>query len=143
MTKLSDSQRGTMVSFARSMCGKARWRHRGRKPWAVDCIGLVVLALSEAGFAGVKDRLDYGREPWRDGLKEELSAHFGAPVDDMQAGDIALIRWENMGGPSHVAIIGDYCHGGLSIIHAHSAWGVTEHRIDDKWHSMIVEAYRP
>ena len=74
MTKLSDSQRGEMVSFARSMCGKARWRHRGRKPWAVDCIGLVVLALSEAGFSGVKDRLDYGREPWRDGLKEELSA---------------------------------------------------------------------
>ena len=38
-----------VVAQAREMVG-VRWRHQGRKPWAVDCIGLLIVAMQEAGW---------------------------------------------------------------------------------------------
>lgn len=105
-------------------------------------MGVMVLSMEHAGIE-MRDRTDYGREPWNAGLQRELKEHFGGPVDDMQAGDVAVIQWRNMPGPSHVALIADYPHGGLSLIHAHSTWGVAEHRLDDDWLELIVEVYRP
>lgn len=137
-----NEQQQQIVDTARSMIG-ARWRHRGRKAWAVDCIGIMVLSMESAGIK-MRDRTDYGREPWNDGLQREMLEHFGEPVsDDWQAGDVAIVKWANMPAPSHVAIIADYPHGGLSLIHAHSSWGVAEHRLDEDWAAMIVEVYRP
>lgn len=130
-----------IVDTARGFIG-SRWRHRGRKPWAVDCIGVLVAAV-EAGGIKMHDRTDYGREPWNDGLRQEMQRHFGRPVDDMQPGDVVLVTWPNTPEPSHVGIVADYCHGGLSLIHAHSTWGVAEHRIDDYWRGVITEVYRP
>lgn len=129
------------VAHARAYVG-TKWRHRGRKPWAIDCIGVLVLSVA-AGGVMMRDRRDYGREPWNDGLQRELEEHFGAPVEGMQPGDVVLIKWPEAPGPSHVGIIADYCHGGLSIVHAHNDFGVAEHRLDDKWLGMIVAAYRP
>jgi len=129
------------ISHARSMIG-VKWRHRGRKPWAVDCLGLISLSLSSAGF-DVNDRTDYGRDPWNEGLQKSLREHFGDPVTDWKRGDIALMMWPNSKGPSHVGFIADYVHGGLSLIHAYSMQAVIEHRLDDRWSSMIVEVYRP
>jgi len=129
------------ISHARSMIN-VKWRHRGRKPWAVDCLGLIALSLPVAGIE-INDRVDYGRDPWNAGLQRELREHFGDPVTDWKKGDIALMQWPNTQGPSHVGFIADYIHGGLSLIHSYSLQSVIEHRIDEKWMSLIVEVYRP
>lgn len=135
--------RDSFIAAARKLKG-ARWRHRGRKPWAVDCLGLIVLAAAEGGL-DVQDapRL-YGREPWDDQLRAGLRKRFGQPLPPAQAqpGDIALIRW-GRSEPSHVAIIADHPDGGLSMIHAHNIQGVTEHRISHPFDSFIIEVYRP
>lgn len=120
--------------------GKARWRHRGRKPWAVDCIGLLVLSAQAAGIP-IEDVKDYGRDPWDDRLRQSLRATFGDPVSQWKPGDIALIRWSH-GEPSHVAVIGDH-PAGLSLIHASSIHGVVEHSLSGPFLDCIVEVYRP
>lgn len=129
------------IETARSMIG-AKWRHRGRKPWAVDCVGLVILSLASVDFS-VKDKKDYSRFPWQDGLREALVEHFGEPVSDIMRGDVVLMKFDNSPEPSHVGIIADYVHGGLSLIHAYSLQAVIEHRYDDVWQSRTVEVFRP
>ena len=66
------------VATARALVGRP-WRHRGRGPDWLDCVGLVVIALEANGIA-VADRERYGRVPHRDGLQAELRRQFGAPV---------------------------------------------------------------
>jgi hypothetical protein len=109
----------------------------------VDCLGLLVLSLAAAGYDVSRDRVDYGREPWRDGLRQALQSHFGAPVTPWRVGDVALIKWDNQQEPAHLGILGDYPYGGFSLIHAYSAVAVTEHRLDEVWRKRIVEVYRP
>lgn len=136
------AQRDAFICAARSLKG-ARWRHRGRKPWAVDCLGLLDLAGRSAGLSIETPRL-YGREPWDDQLRTGLNKRFGKPLhpSQAQAGDIALIRWKGH-EPSHVAIVADHPEGGLSMIHAHNIAGVTEHRIAHPFDACIIEVYRP
>lgn len=129
------------VAEARSWIG-TKWRHRGRTRFGIDCIGLIVHAVAAGGIQ-MRDRRDYGREPWKDGLRRELFEHFGEPVMDMQPGDVALMQWHNQAGPAHVGIVGDYRHGGLSLIHSYSLTSVCEHGIDDEWRARIVEVFRP
>lgn len=128
------------VAEARKLKG-ARWRHRGRTPWAVDCIGLVAVAGAKSGLQAADVR-GYGREPWDDQLRAGMRERFGEPVEDRQAGDIALIRWAN-GEPSHLAVIADHPDGGLSLIHAHNLNGVVEVSLVGKLAACIVEVYRP
>lgn len=128
------------VAEARQYLG-VKWRHRGRKPWSLDCIGLVIRAVAAGGLQMV-DRQNYGREPWNDGLRQEMRAQLGDPVEDWQPGDIALISWDQGSEPSHVGVIGDYPDG-LSLIHAYSLVSVCEHRIDEDWRKRIIEVYRP
>lgn len=134
---------------ARALVGKARWRHRGRKPWAVDCAGLILHAFRQVGVAegfrlSPSYEVPYGREPWDDMLRRALAERFGVPFPLSQArpADIALMRWRP-GEPSHLAIIGDHPHGGLSLIHAHNLSGVVEHAIAPPFDRFIVEVYRP
>lgn len=121
----------------------ARWRHRGRTPWAVDCLGLIVLAGKQAGMDVETPRV-YGREPWDDSLRKGLREHFGdpLPVEQASPGDIALIRWR-VGEPTHVAIVGDHPNGWLTLIHAHNVHGVVEHSLAPPFDQVIVEVYRP
>lgn len=128
-----------IVTHARELVGKP-WRHRARGPVAYDCIGLVVYALTRAGIS-VDDRIDYGREPWREGLRAELFSRYGDPVDP-EPGCVGLFRWINK-EPCHIGIIGNYRHGGLSLIHSHSSHNVTEHALSGAWLKLFVEAYRP
>ena len=85
------------IETARSMIG-AKWRHRGRKPWAVDCVGLVILSLASVDFP-VKDKNDYSRFPWQDGLRDALVSHFGEPVSDIKRGDVVLMKFDNSPEP--------------------------------------------
>jgi hypothetical protein len=129
------------VAGARALKG-TRWRHRGRKPWAVDCIGLLVLAGRAAGLA-LQDQDGYGREPWDNRLRLALRAHFGEPITGAwRAGDVALIRW-GRGQPSHIGILAPHPNGGLSIIHADNLHGVVECGLSERYLSCVVEVYRP
>lgn len=136
-------QRVIFVAHARSLLG-ARWRHRGRKPWALDCVGLLYLAGRAAGWP-LQDRYHYGREPWERTLQREMEAQLGpclAVGVAWQSGDVAAIRWRQ-GEPTHVCIIADYVWGGLSVIHCENINGCIEHALDTRTRDCIVEVYRP
>jgi len=90
----------------------------------------------------MRDRVDYGREPWKDGLEREMREHFGEPVNDLAAGDVVLMRWDERPEPCHVGIIGSDQYG-LTLIHSYSMISVTEHGIDDAWRKRIVMVFRP
>lgn len=131
-----------LIQSARSMIG-VRWRHMGRKPWAVDCAGLVILSMKSAGWPMVDAPISYGRDPWDDMLRKTLSKNLGDPVYGIyKPGDIGLVRW-GKSEPSHVGVIGDYCLGGLSIIHAHNMHGVIETALSGEILDCVIEAYRP
>jgi hypothetical protein len=133
----------SFVSEARKLKG-ARWRHRGRQPWAVDCVGLVVIAGTRSGMM-LSDQIGYGREPWEDRLRKACRAHWGEPLpatEPKRAGDIALLKWSKT-EPSHLAIIADHPDGGLSIIQAHNLHGVIECSLSGRYAECVVEVYRP
>jgi len=53
---------------------------------------------------------------------------------------VVLIRFQR--NPHHLALVGDYLYGGLSLIHADSTLGrVVEHRLDEVWRRLIVAAF--
>lgn len=128
------------VAEARGYIG-CKWRHRGRSHFGIDCIGLVVKAMAAGGIE-MRDRIDYSRTPQKDGLQRELEDHFGAPVDDMQPGDVVLMKWDGDKEPSHVGIIASNEHG-LTLIHSYSMITVAEHGISLDWLRRIVKVYRP
>jgi len=129
------------IKAARAYVG-CQWRHRGRSKFGIDCIGLMVKAM-QAGGITMQDRLDYGREPWNDGLERELNNHFGEPVNTApQAGDIALIHLPNHPAPSHIGLIGER-DGRLTLIHSASELNVCEHGLNEDWLNCIVARYRP
>lgn len=131
-----------VIQHARSMLG-VRWRHLGRKTWAVDCAGLVILSLEAAGWPRVESPDSYGREPWDDTLRKTLVKNLGSRVSgEYLPGDIALVRWGDS-EPSHVGIIADYKWGGLSIIHAQNLHGVIETAMSGEIKQCVIEAYRP
>lgn len=144
MTPAQQRQVAVFVAHARSLLG-ARWRHRGRKPWALDCVGLVYLAGRAAGWP-VQDQRYYSREPWGGRLRAELAAQCGQPLPPgtaWQPGDVALIRWLATGDPTHVGIIADGQHGGLSLIHCENIHGCVEQALDDSFYGQIIEVFRP
>ena len=90
----------------------------------------------------MRDRVDYGREPWRDGLEREMREHFGRPVRVMRPGDVVLMRWDGHAEPSHVGLIAG-TPDRLTLIHSYSEIAVTEHGIDDMWRNRILMVFRP
>lgn len=133
------------TAAAREYVG-CRWRHRGRSRFGVDCIGVVVMSLGSAGVS-MRDRLDYGREPWNDGLDREMREHFGAPVElsDMRAGDVVTMVGDGQAGPGHVGVVAELA-GRLTLIHSYNTLSnsrVVEHGFDDTWLARINAVYRP
>lgn len=128
------------IAEARSYLG-CKWRHRGRSRFGIDCIGLIVKSLA-AGEFFMRDRLDYSRTPWNDGLEREMVEHFGQAVNDLQPGDVVLMRWDGHAEPSHVGLVARNANG-LTLIHSYSQVAVTEHGIDANWSRRITAAYRP
>lgn len=128
-----------MLATARSLVG-AKWRHLGRKPWAIDCIGIVIVSLRAGGIEMIDDT-NYGREPWNDGLERHLEMHFGKPlpVAERRAGDVVLMQDDMQPAPGHVGVITEID----SVIHSYSETGVVEHGIDEQWLARMVCVYRP
>ena len=129
-----------LVQAARQYLG-VPFRHRGRTPKGLDCAGLIWLAYADLGVI-LPDVRIYGREPHRNGLVEAVDRALGsAIIANPQPGDVLLMRFNRE--PHHLGIVGDYAHGGLSLIHAYGTAGkVVEHRLDPLWQGRIVAVYR-
>lgn len=127
-------------------CAKRRikFRHMGRDPkTGFDCAGFLQWLAKKQGRQ-VWDIKAYGRQPHMDGLRDALIRNLGEPIPlaDMRPGDIVLMAFS--GEPKHVGVLGDYQFGGLSLIHTYGTIRcVVEHRLDDRWRSLVIEAYRP
>jgi len=138
-----------IVVEARGWIG-TRWVHQASvKGVGVDCVGLALgVGINLDLFAGVdlnapviQEILAYGREPTTAQLIAGCEA-FAAPIEGaIQVGDIALFTFN--GQVSHLAIVGEYPHGGHSLIHAFiGSRKVSENRFDESWTSRFACAYR-
>ena len=133
--------RGAIVAEARTWLG-TRFHHQARlKGVGCDCAGLVVGVCKALGLSDF-DKTDYTRQPDGVMLKRVCDENMTAiPLAEVRPGDALLFRFEQ--DPQHLAIVGDYAHGGLSIIHAYApARKVIETRLDSAWLARAVSAYR-
>jgi cell wall-associated NlpC family hydrolase len=128
-----------LVKQARSYLGTP-FKHRGRTKQGLDCAGLVVRSFIDLGRP-VKDLKVYGREPYKDGLRQVVQSNALSQIEDLEPGDILLMCF--LKEPHHIGLVGDYSLGGLSLIHSYGEVGrVVEHRLDEAWKARILEAYR-
>jgi len=126
-----------IVTEARSWLG-VRWHHQGRSRAGVDCLGMVHMVGVGCGLPRVTEPA-YGRLPSGDRLVEELQ-RYCVRCTEPAVGLLAVFRFD--GHPKHVGFIGDYLHGGLSLIHAYAInRKVVEHRLDDAWRARIVALF--
>ena len=113
--------RAEIVSAARMLIDTP-YLHQGRVPGVeggTDCIGVPVMVAWMRKIKPLSwDVRGYRRIPDGYTLMRRLREEMGAEVsqDDMQPADVAVFDWGQY--PHHVGIIGDYRHGGLSLIHA-------------------------
>ena len=111
--------RADIVAEARTWIGTP-FQHQARlKGVGVDCVGLLIgvgraLELVAPDF----DIRGYARSPDGKSLVGQ-AGHFMTRIEPhaMRAGDAIVIRWAR--DPQHVGLLGDYVHGGLSLIHAY------------------------
>lgn len=125
------------VVAARQLVG-VPYRHQGRTPRGLDCIGLLLLAASRVGVLPLElGRRDYGRAPL-----DELLAGLGEHCDALEfaePGCILAIRWPGDRRAGHVAIC-----AGPTIIHSYSNMGrVVEHGFRGKWVDWVVSRWWP
>lgn len=134
--------RGAVVAAARGWLG-VPFRHQGRTREGIDCGGLAIriareLGLSEFDISGYR-RLPagVGGVTIEDVCRREMRR---VELAELAAGDVALFLIGRR--PRHLAVLGDYYAGGLSMIHAYEPAGrVTENRFDATWRASLFEAY--
>ena len=138
--------RPAVVAEARSWLGTP-WQHQGRaKGVGVDCAGLVIGVCRALGLVSVgMDVSHYPRSP--DG--RSLLAHCDEwmrriPIGAAQMADVLVMRFAQH--PQHLAIVADYAHGGLGIVHALDSRDrkrsrVVEHRLAPELRAKVVAAY--
>jgi cell wall-associated NlpC family hydrolase len=128
-----------LVAAARAYLG-VPFRHRGRRPPKLDCVGLVLLAYADCGLT-LWAPADYGREPQLPRFQAAIEAGLGAAVTGgPRVGDVVSLR--TLKHPHHIAIVGDHPDG-LSLIHASGEHGrVVEHRLDASYLDRITHVYR-
>lgn len=112
------STRSEIVRVARSYLG-TKFHHRGRLPGVgLDCAGVLICTSRELHLVAPEfDLPAYTSSPdghsmleWCDQYMTRISQAV------MQPGDAIVLITDVY--PQHLGIIGDYRHGGLSIIHA-------------------------
>lgn len=121
--------RADIIEAARSFVGTP-YSHQARLPGvALDCVGVVIcLARQFRLVAPDFDVTGYQRRADGHTLMHELGAHL-VRVDSPKPGDVVCVAFDQ--NPQHVGIVGNYRHGGLSIIHAvgRRSAGVIETRL--------------
>lgn len=144
--------RAEVVAEARTWLSTPFHHNAEIKGVGCDCGGLlrgvsIALGLLPADYATLPEAqpfLAYGRQP--DGVQLRLACDtFMTPIarDAMQPGDVILIRWDQ--DPQHLAILADYVHGGLSLIHSLATpdgrGKVLEQRLSAEMMERFVAAY--
>lgn len=137
--------RAQVVAEARDWIGSP-YLHQGRlKGQGVDCLGLLIGVGRSLGLVAPEfDVADYARQPEPRRLIAEVGQYL-TPIsmEQMQPGDVVVTRFEF--DPVHFAILADYCHGGLSMIHAvirgNKRGEVVEHRLDATNRARIFGAF--
>lgn len=135
--------KGEIVAIARETIGTP-YRHQQRiNGLALDCAGVPVHVARRLGLP-FDDVVGYGRLPVPHEMRTALDKSLVRVARSaMQPGDVVWIKFELE--PQHFGILGDYVHGGLSLIHASNGAGinkVVEHRLDEQWRSRIVGVWR-
>jgi len=107
--------RADVVATARQHLGTP-WVHQGRTPGlAIDCAGLVILVARQLQL--VADDFDVnGYSRWPDGSMLDWCGQFMQPLAEIELGAVLVLATEHF--PQHLGIVGDYTHGGWSLIHA-------------------------
>lgn len=111
--------REAFVAEARTWIGTP-WRPEGHtKGLGADCAGFIRGVIWTLGLAQRHHPdyiLHYPMTPDGVMLKSECDKWLSPIVPEaMRPGDVLLLRAERQ--PQHMGIIGDYVHGGLSLIH--------------------------
>jgi len=125
------------VDIARGYLGTP-FRHQARLPGVgLDCAGVVVCALREAGRE-VEDVRAYGRIPAHGLFVKMVERHCERiSVGDLRHGDLIMFAFR--GEPQHLAI---YTAEG-TLIHAYQdVKKVVEHDFDGVWRDRLRGCYR-
>ena len=120
--------RADVVAAARAWIG-TQWVHQHRTQGvAVDCGGLVIGVARQLGIVPACFDVN-GYERYPDGSLVRLCSKYMDAVSkaDMRPGDVLVVAVDKE--PQHLGILGDYRHGGLSLIHAALHRGVVESRL--------------
>lgn len=118
-----------LIAAARELViAKVPYRHQGRTPLGLDCIGLVILICERLGLIPEEfERNNYGRLPQGE-LLEKAQKHC-APLPSPVPGALILIRWPGDRAPAHAAL----CTGD-NLIHSYARLGhVVEHGYRGHW----------
>ena len=109
-----------VVTAARAHLGTP-WVHQGRLPGvALDCAGLVILVARQLGLVPADFDLNgYSRSP--DGSMSRVCEHHMTALQALELGAVLVMQTD--AEPQHMGIVGDYRHGGWSLIHASSSAG--------------------
>lgn len=110
--------RVTIVERARAWIDTP-YLHQGRmRGVGVDCLGLLIGVAREQGLVAPDfDVNGYARLPDGHQMIDLCSRYMRRIENDaMRPGDVVTVAYD--GRPQHIGIIGDYRHGGLSMIHA-------------------------
>lgn len=132
---MTDAQK--IVATARSYIDTP-FHHQGRLPGiGLDCAGLVIcvaraLDMVEPDF----DVPTYDRAP--DGSMIPWCRAHMVQLKEPKPGDVIVVTVDRQ--PQHMGIVGDYRHGGHSIIHAHISARPTPRVIETRL--MYSEALR-
>lgn len=129
-----------VVAEARRHIG-TEWRHQGRLPGvALDCAGLVIVVARQLGVVPADfDVPGYSRNP--DGSMLHWCDVHMTRIAALELGAVLVLQTDRE--PQHLGFVGDYRHGGHSIIHASSLTGdVTETRLMFARNLVLRGVYR-
>jgi len=125
-----------IMNIARTFIGTPH-HYQGRlKGVGVDCAGLIVGVIKEAGISDY-DFVHFSRFPKKHLLIREV-LKIAKPTKEMQIGNLCVFWMVKSDHPQHLGIITDY-----GIIHTNEDVGkVVEHRFETKWKKRLVGIYK-
>lgn len=134
------TSRADVVAAARAYVG-APWRHQGRSPVSgVDCVGLAICVARDLGL--VAREWDYNGYPRQaDGSMLRVAMRTMRQYDGpLVPGLVVLFRISRQ--PQHLGILGEWVHGGLSLIHSDGRVGrVVETRFVQAVNMRVAGVY--